>query len=160
MPTEPLKVLFVCMGNYCRSPSAEGLFLKMLQEQGLTTRVHVDSAGTHDYHVGDAPDPRSQRAAKQRGIDLSALRGRQIDERTDFAEFDYILPMDKHNHANLYAICPPEHRHKIRLFMTFAPERAVAEVPDPYMTGEFSYVLDLLEAACAGLLTDIKQRLE
>jgi protein-tyrosine phosphatase len=156
-----IRVLFVCTGNICRSPSAEGLFFHKLAEAGLSDRVKVDSAGTHDFHVGDAPDPRAQAAASRRGYDLSRLRGRQVIRR-DFLEFDYVLAMDQYNMKALAPICPPEQAHKLKLFMEFAPDAAELEIPDPYQGEEedFEYVLDRLEAAADGLLAHLRQRLE
>src|SRR5215467_7453922 len=109
-----IAVLFVCTGNICRSPSAEGLLLQRVAAAGLTDRIKVDSAGTHDYHVGDAPDLRAQQAAARRGYDLSRLRGRQVIRR-DFIEFDYVLAMDQHNLKALAPICPREHAGKLKL---------------------------------------------
>ena len=156
-----IRVLFVCLANICRSPSAEGMFLKRVAAAGLSDRIKVDSAGTHDYHVGDAPDPRAQEIAARRGYDLSGLRGRQVIRR-DFIEFDYVLAMDQMNLKALKPICPREHAGKLKLFMEFAPGAVDLEVPDPYGGEEqdFEYVLDLLESAGAGLLAHLRQRLE
>jgi len=155
-----IKVLFVCLGNICRSPSAEGVFRKLVEEQGLLDQVEIDSAGTHAYHVGSAPDDRAQEAARQRGIDMSALRGRRVDEG-DFYIFDYVLAMDESNEYHLREMAPAEEVHKVTLFLNFAPERSENEVPDPYYGGHsgFEHVLDLIEDASAGLLADIKTRL-
>ena len=154
-----VKILFVCMGNICRSPTAHGVFLKMLQDQLVTHLVEVDSAGTHAYHIGKAPDERSRVAALRRGVDLSPLRARQV-EPVDFQIYDYILAMDDENLQNLEMICPREQRTKLRLFMEFAPQMKKREVPDPYYGGSsgFEQVLDLVEAAADGLLQEIKQR--
>ena len=156
-----IRVLFVCTGNICRSPTAEGLFLHHVAEAGLSDRIKVDSAGTHDYHVGDAPDPRAQEAANRRGYDLSKLRGRQVIRR-DFLEFDYVLAMDQHNLKALAPICPPEQAHKLKLFMEFAAGAEDLEVPDPYGGSEedFECVLNLLEAAAEGLLAHLREELE
>ncbi|MEK7190720.1 MAG: low molecular weight protein-tyrosine-phosphatase, partial [Pseudomonadota bacterium] len=121
-----IRVLFVCLGNICRSPTAEGAFRKLVQEQGLAKHVEIDSAGTHAYHVGAPPDARAQQAARQRGIDLSGLRGRQATAR-DIEQFDYVLAMDRENHENLLDICPDGLEHKVRLFMEFAPARPEKE---------------------------------
>lgn len=156
-----IRVLFVCLGNICRSPTAEGAFRKLVQEQGLAKHVEIDSAGTHAYHVGAPPDTRAQQAARQRGIDLSGLRGRQATAR-DIEQFDYVLAMDRENHENLLDICPDGLEHKVRLFMEFAPARPEKEVPDPYFGGPagFDRVLDMIEEAAAGLLKDIRKCLK
>lgn len=152
-------VLFVCLGNICRSPTAEGVFRKLVSEAGMAHRIRVDSAGTHAYHVGDPPDARAQQAAARRGIDLSGLRGRQATRR-DFEEFDYLLAMDRENLDNLLGIAPPRLRTRARLLLEFAPECGFIEVPDPYWGGAsgFERVLDLVEAAATGLLEDIRRR--
>lgn len=149
----PIKILFVCMGNLCRSPMAEGVFKHYVTEAGLAQRIVSDSAGTHDYHVGDPPDPRAQRASERRGYDISGLRGRQVSRR-DFGEFHYVLAMDEVNLRLLLRLCPQEHVHKVRLFMEFAADPALREVPDPYYGGAegFERVLDMAEQAAQGLL--------
>jgi protein-tyrosine phosphatase len=154
-----VKVLFVCLGNICRSPTAEGVFRHLVERTSLTGHIEIDSAGTHAYHVGEPPDSRAQAAAARRGIDLSGLRGRQATRR-DIEEFDYILAMDRENYTNLRAICPAGLEHKVRLFLEFAPDRPEREVPDPYFGGEsgFDRVLDMIEEAADGLLADIRQR--
>ena len=156
-----VRILFVCLGNICRSPTAEGVFRKRVTEAGLAGRIEIDSAGTHAYHVGAPPDARAQQAARQRGIDLSGLRGRQATVR-DIEQFDYVLAMDRENHENLLDICPDGFEHKIRLFMEFAPTRSEREVPDPYFGGPagFDRVLDMIDEAAAGLLEDIRKRLK
>lgn len=155
-----IKVLFVCLGNICRSPSAEGVFRKLVEEQQLHHHIEIDSAGTHAYHVGSAPDERAQEAARRRGIDMSKLVGRRVDEG-DFYVFDYILAMDESNQYHLHEMAPAEEAHKIKLFLDYAPERKEREVPDPYYGGHsgFEHVLDLIEDASEGLLTEIKTRL-
>lgn len=155
-----VRVLFVCLGNICRSPTAEGVFRKLVQERGLAQQIEIDSAGTHAYHVGAPPDARAQQAARRRGIDLSGLRGRQATAR-DIEQFDYVLAMDRENHENLLDICPDGLEHKVRLFMEFAPARSEKEVPDPYFGGPvgFDRVLDMIEDAAVGLLDDIRKRL-
>ncbi|MFQ5938186.1 MAG: low molecular weight protein-tyrosine-phosphatase [Acidiferrobacterales bacterium] len=152
-----VKVLFVCLGNVCRSPTAEGVFRKLLQTAKLGQWVTVDSAGTHAYHLGEPPDPRAQAAAARRGVDLSRLRGRKATTR-DFHEFDYIIAMDRENYAFLRTHCPQQLTHKIRLFMEFAPQYPEDEVPDPYFGGSagFDRVLDMIEDAAAGLLSEIR----
>jgi protein-tyrosine phosphatase len=154
-----IRVLFVCLGNICRSPTAEGVFRKLVVEEGWAERIEIDSAGTHAYHVGAAPDARAQAAARRRGVDLSALRGRQARAQ-DFERFDYVLAMDRENRDNLLAICPGGLEHKLRLYMEFAPGRAEDEVPDPYYGGPggFDRVLDMVEEAARGLLEDIRRR--
>ncbi|MDH4188370.1 MAG: low molecular weight phosphotyrosine protein phosphatase [Nitrospira sp.] len=154
-----VKVLFVCLGNICRSPTAEGVFRKVVAEAGLQTHIEIDSAGTHAYHVGAPPDTRAQAAARRRDIDLSGLRGRRATD-SDIERFDYILAMDAENRSNLLAICPAGLEHKIRLFLEFAPDRPEREVPDPYYGGEkgFERVLDMIEEASQGLLVDIRNR--
>ena len=152
-----VKILFVCLGNICRSPTAEGVFRQVVQRAALTELITIDSAGTHAYHVGDPPDARAQAAAARRGIDLSGLRGRQAIAR-DIKEFDYILAMDRENLSNLRAICPPGLENKLRLFLEFAAARPEKEVPDPYFGGEsgFDRVLDMIEDAADGLLVHIR----
>lgn len=132
--------------------------MKMLQEQSLGHLVEVDSAGTHAYHIGKAPDERSRLAASRRGVDLTPLRARQV-EAMDFHRFDYVLAMDDDNLQHLEMICPADQRGKLRLFMEFAPHMKKREVPDPYYGGSsgFEQVLDLVEAAAQGLLREIKE---
>jgi len=154
-----IKVLFVCLGNICRSPTAEGVFRKLVQEQNLARQIEIDSAGTHAYHVGEPPDERAQAAALCRGIDISGLRGRRAVAE-DIRTFDYVLAMDRENFENLRAICPMGLESKIRLFLEFAPNRPEKEVPDPYFggTGGFDRVLDMIEEAALGLLEDIRHQ--
>jgi len=151
-----IRVLFVCTGNICRSPSAEGVFRALVVEHGLSGRIEADSAGTGDWHVGEPPDERSQEAALRRGIDLSALRGRQVG-RGDFDRFDLILAMDKGHVRALQRLAPPGAQDKVRLFLDYAPGEKGRDVPDPYFGGGagFDRVLDMIEAGCAGLLADI-----
>ncbi len=150
---EKVKVLFVCMGNICRSPTAEGVFTHLVQNRKLAHRFSIDSAGTHAYHIGDAPDLRSQKAALERGIDISHLRGRKVIFG-DFEDFDFLLAMDDDNHALLINACPKQHQHKIHYFLNFAPQLKTREVPDPYYGGGqgFERVLDMIEAASDGFL--------
>lgn len=154
---EPVRVLFVCMGNICRSPSAEGVFRQALAQAGLEHAIEVDSAGTHDYHVGNAPDPRACAAASSRGIDIGGLRARRVTA-ADFKRFDYVLAMDDYNLEELSALAPAGARARLGLLMAYAPSYP-QEVPDPYYGGKhgFEMVLDMLEAACAGLLQEIQQ---
>ena len=153
-------VLMVCMGNICRSPTAEGVFRHLVRREGLQDRIHVDSAGTHDYHVGAPPDERSSRHAALRGYDLSALRARQVQAR-DFERFDLLLAMDWQNLELLQEDCPDAHRHKLRRLMEFAPAELGEVVADPYYGGRqgFETVLDHVEAACQGLLRHLKGEL-
>lgn len=155
---EKISILFVCMGNICRSPTAEGVFRKLAREAGLEDRLHIDSAGTHSYHIGSPPDARAGAAAIGRGYDLSSLRGRQVAGR-DFIDFDYILAMDRDNLANLQSICPPEHARKVSLFLEFSANFSEREVPDPYYGGPqgFEHVLDLVEDAARGLLQKLER---
>lgn len=158
--TSPAKIsiLFVCMGNICRSPTAEGVFRQRAQRHALATKLHIDSAGTDGWHAGSAPDVRSQQHARQRGYDLSAQRARQV-RAADFADFDHILAMDHDNLARLHAKCPPEYRHKLALFMRYAPHTGSEVVPDPYFgDGQgFEQVLDYCEQASDGLLDALRQ---
>ena len=149
-------VLFVCTGNICRSPTADGVMRRMVRDAGLARGVRVDSAGTHDYHVGEAPDARAQEHARRRGYDLSGLRARQVVVE-DFESFELILAMDRGHLAILRRIAPPQHRHKLRLFMEFAEGWQAEEVPDPYYGGPagFERVLDMVEAAARGLLAEL-----
>ncbi len=153
-------VLFCCMGNICRSPTAEGVFRRHVVSAGLENRIRIDSAGTHAYHVGRAPDLRSQAAAAVRGYELGNIRARQIVQQ-DFAEFGYILAMDKGNLAELKRVVPREYRAKPGLFMNYGVRQAGSEVPDPYYGDleSFEQVLDMVEDGCAGLLSAIKKKL-
>lgn len=147
------QVLFVCMGNICRSPTAEGVLRKLVEDADLRCRVVVDSAGTHDYHVGEPPDPRAQAAARRHGYDLSRLRARQV-VAVDFERFDLLLAMDFNNLAALRAICPVEHEAKVGLLMPYASKRKASIVHDPYYRSakDFDLVLKCIEDACEGLL--------
>jgi protein-tyrosine phosphatase len=140
-----IKVLFICMGNICRSPTAEAVFRHYVESAGWSEHILIDSAGTHDYHVGDPPDTRALRAAQQRGYDMSKLRGRQVAAE-DFRHFDYVLAMDSTTQA--------------RLFLDYARHHAEHEVPDPYYGGAdgFERVLDMVEDAAQGLLEEIRQQ--
>ena len=157
----PISVLFVCMGNICRSPTAHGVFRYKVAELGLSASVAVDSAGTHDFHPNAPPDERSRAHATRRGYDLSDLRARQI-QRTDFEKFDLILVMDMENLACVKDECPPAYAHKIRRLTEFCLDHDAPVVPDPYYGGAngFDHVLDLVEDACEGLLVAISFKLK
>ncbi|MCF6319492.1 MAG: low molecular weight phosphotyrosine protein phosphatase [Proteobacteria bacterium] len=152
-----INVLFVCMGNICRSPSAQGVFEKYVDDNGLKNQFSIDSAGTHSYHVGGKPDSRSVQSALIRDIDITHQRARKIAQ-TDFENFDYIVVMDNDNHMNVRMICPKKYQHKIHKMMAFSPSSKYTEVPDPYYGGDqgFELVLDLLENASIGLLQTIQ----
>jgi protein-tyrosine phosphatase len=160
MQSFPVKVLLVCMGNICRSPTAEGVLRDKLRTAGLASRVQTDSAGTHDYHIGKPPDRRAQGAARRRGYDLSALRARQVGVQ-DFADFDLILAMDQDNYLSLMQLCPESYRHKVRLFLSYSHSFPDQEVPDPYYggSGGFDVVLDMVEDAVEGLIASLADNL-
>lgn len=153
-----IRILFVCMGNICRSPSAEGVFRDLVREAGLEGEIDIDSAGTHGYHVGRPPDERSRAAALARGRDISDLRARQV-ALSDFAAFDYVLSMDDANHAHLMSLAPAAARERIWPFLDFAIDYSERSVPDPYYGGEqgFEHVLDLIEDASRGLLAHLRR---
>lgn len=153
----PVRVLMVCMGNICRSPTAHGALQKMVLDAHAWQALEVDSAGTHGYHVGRPPDARAQRHAAARGYDLSHQRARQL-VREDFAAFDLVLVMDAANEAAARALCPPHLRTRIHRLADFCAAHDAREVPDPYYGGEagFEQVLDLVEDACRGLLARLR----
>jgi protein-tyrosine phosphatase len=153
------RILFVCMGNICRSPIAEGVFRKLVRERAPHLQVEIDSAGTHAYHVGEPPDRRAIAAAERRGIDLSGLRARTVDE-ADFGRFDLLVAMDQLNREVLLDRSPDEYRERIRLMLEFAPSTDIDDVPDPYYGGPvgFEHVLDLVEEASKGLLDELLAR--
>ena len=157
--TKQVSVLFVCMGNICRSPTAEGVFRHLLQQEGHDNWIFTDSAGTHAYHIGEQPDSRAQQTARNRGIDLSDLRGRKAI-KNDFEEFDYVLAMDDDNYQILESKCPAGLEDKLSLFLDFSKEYSETQVPDPYYGGDqgFEHVFDLVESASRGLLDDITKR--
>lgn len=157
--SKKISVLFVCMGNICRSPTAEAVFRHYVESAGLSEHILIDSAGTHDYHIGDPPDARAERAARQRGYDMGDMRGRQV-EAEDFRRFDYVLAMDQANLANLQRIAPGDSEAKARLFLEYARHHAEREVPDPYFGGAdgFERVLDMVEDAAEGLLQHIRKQ--
>jgi len=153
-----IKVLFVCMGNICRSPTAEGVFRHTVHEAGLADKISTDSAGTHAYHIGSEPDHRAQAASRNRGIDLSDLRGRQVNP-SDFTEFDYVLAMDHSNHADLLEVAGGA-ADNLHMFLEFADNFNEQEVPDPYYGGAqgFENVLNMVEDASLGLLKHIQSK--
>ncbi len=153
-----VNVLFVCLGNICRSPSAEGIFRACVEREGLSDQIAIDSAGTGNWHVGNPPDSRAQAAAKRRGIDISGLRGR-VAQATDFHHFDYVLAMDHENLSDLARICPPGKEDRLALFLDFAPALGHRHVPDPYYGGHqgFEHMLDLIEGGSQGLLAHIRR---
>jgi len=156
-----MRILFICMGNICRSPTAEGVFRRLVQERAPHLPLEIDSAGTHDYHVGDPPDPRAVAAAARRGIDLRSLRARQVSD-DDFESFDLILAMDRLNYVTLLERAPDVLHERIRLFMDYARDTSAKDVPDPYYGGPlgFEQVLDLAEEAAAGLLDEVMAAME
>jgi protein-tyrosine phosphatase len=166
LPRASVRVLLVCMGNICRSPMAEGMLRKYLEERGAARGeplpVHIDSAGTHGYHVGAAPDARATAAAARRGIEIGSLRARQVTVE-DFDVFDLIVAMDEDNLADLRDLADPDHHGKLRLLLDFAPlATPTRSVPDPYYGGMsgFERVLDLVEQAMAGLVDEIERLVE
>lgn len=162
LPDDPavrkdINVLFVCMGNICRSPMAEGVFQNLIEKHSLAARIGTDSAGTHAYHTGEPPDSRAQAVAARRGYSLERLRARKV-RASDFRQFDLILAMDHQNRESLRARCGQTHRHKVRLMLEFARHVECEEVPDPYYGGldGFEAVLDMIEDACSALLEHIQ----
>jgi protein-tyrosine phosphatase len=158
-PQDKVKVMFVCMGNICRSPSAEAVFHYHIQTSGLKDYVEVASSGTHDYHVGHPADARSHQAALDRGIDMGTHRAQHF-KKEHFAQYDYILVMDRANYDHVMHMCPNGFQDRVHYFLDFAPQLNVKEVPDPYFGGAegFENVLDLIEAASAGLMSEIRDR--
>jgi len=154
------RILMVCMGNICRSPTAEVVCREYVRKNGLGAKVEIDSAGTHGYHVGESPDGRTQRAAALRGYDLSQLRARKVAPQ-DLDYFDLILAMDKSNLDNLQRMSRPEHQEKIRLFMSYASHFDDEEVPDPYygLGHGFDLVLDMVEDAASGVVAELQKKL-
>ncbi len=152
----PVRVLFVCAGNICRSPTAEAVLRVLAQRHAPQLLLEIDSAGTHSLHAGDAPDPRAQAVAIARGVDMSGLRARPLT-REDFERFDWILVMDRYNHAAARRIAPAGYRGRVRMLMEFAPHLGVREVPDPYYGEEkdFERVFELAEQATRGLLREL-----
>ena len=153
-----VRVLFVCMGNICRSPTAEAVFREVVRREARGLDILVDSAGTHAYHVGEPPDTRAITAARRRGVGMESLRARVVS-REDFLRFDYLLAMDQQNLEHLERLAPAGHQARLQLFLEYAPEAGLHEVPDPYYGGEtgFEQVLDLVEAASRGLLATLRR---
>jgi len=159
-PRDPdFRILFVCMGNICRSPTAEGVFRHIAAVEAPELVLEIDSAGTHAYHVGEPPDPRAQRAAERRGFSLADIRARRV-AADDYSRYDLIVAMDKLNVTLLEESSPDEYRDRIKLFLAYAPQLGRAEVPDPYYGGSngFELVLDLVEDASRGLLSHLRAR--
>jgi protein-tyrosine phosphatase len=155
-----VRVLFVCLGNICRSPVSQGIFEELVRREGLQDEIEADSAGTHSYHVGHPPDQRAQRSASHRGLDIGSQRARRLSPE-DCRKFDYILFMDEENRRLVEPLCEGAgSRAEVRPFLDYASQRAETEVPDPYYGGPegFEYVLDLVEEASEGLLEDIRER--
>ncbi len=154
---EKIKVLFICMGNICRSPTAEGVFVKLIKDQQLDTYFTVDSAGTHAHHIGEAPDLRSQKAALERGIELAHLRSRKVTY-ADFENFDYLLVMDDDNYSILYQSCPEPYKDKIQYLLDYAPHLTERQVPDPYYGGSYGFeqVLNKVEMGAVGFLNTLR----
>lgn len=161
VPNVDMKILFCCMGNICRSPTAEGVVRARLEAAGLAGRVEVASAGTHAHHIGCRTDPRALAVAAARGVDLSRIRARRVSA-DDFVRYDLIYAMDRDNLRNLERSCPDDLRHKLALFLRHAERFDLDEVPDPYYGGPagFERVLDLIEDAADGLVRDLRQRLK
>jgi protein-tyrosine phosphatase len=159
-PAAKISVLFVCMGNICRSPTAEGVFRHFVEAESLQDLVHTDSAGTHAYHTGERPDRRARAAAERRGYSLEGIRARRVTDM-DFETFDFIVAMDDDNLEMLREAADDEHHRKLSLFLDFAEHSHFREVPDPYYGGAagFERVLDLVEDASRGLLESVKQKL-
>lgn len=151
-----MSVLFVCTGNICRSPTADAVLRGMAAQAGVNLRV--DSAGTHGYHIGEAPDPRTQKAALHHGVDMAFLRARKI-EGADFERFDYLIAMDNGHYAAMQRMSPPQHAHKLRLFLDALPQHQGQDVPDPYYGSarDFDHVFTLISAGCEALLQELKR---
>lgn len=150
------RILFACLGNICRSPMAEGVFRRVAEDAGVLHLFEIDSVGMGDWHKGEAPDTRAQKAALSRGADISGQRSRKV-EIEDFETFDLILAMDGSNISDMHEIAPLKTRHKIRRFLDYAPHLGTEDVPDPYYGGDagFDHALDLIEAAAEGLLAEL-----
>lgn len=152
-----IRVLFVCLGNICRSPTAEGVFRDLVSREGLSDKIETDSCGTSGWHKNDPPDSRAQEEARHRGIKIDDLKSRKTLD-SDFSDFDFIIAMDHNNFDTLHVKCPKMYTSKIHMFLSFAPEIGIAEVPDPYYGGPdgFSDVFDMIDTASRGLLQHIR----
>jgi protein-tyrosine phosphatase len=150
------RLLFICLGNICRSPMAEGVFRRVAEEEGVADRFEIDSAGMGEWHIGQAPDTRAQAAALNRGMDISTQSARQVTQ-ADFDRFDLLLAMDGSNFAELTQLAPKSARHKVRRFLDYAPHLSTQDVPDPFYGGSegFDHALDLIEEAARGLLAEL-----
>lgn len=155
-----MKILFVCMGNICRSPTAHGLFLSLIRKQQLDEIIEVDSAGTHSWNIGNSPDLSAQMIARQHGVDLTDLRARRVVQE-DYDYYDYIVAMDKSNLANMLAECEKYNRYKLKLLLEYANDTEITEVPDPYGAGMdgFETVYGLIEQGCLGLLRTVQKEM-
>lgn len=151
------KVLFVCLGNICRSPTAQGVFESLVKDKGISGEFLIDSAGTHGYHVGRSPDPRSTETAMLHGIDISSQKCRQVHE-VDFEIFDLVIAMDSSNYENLINICPREYHHKVTKLLKFSENKEIKDVPDPYHFSDdgFEDVYEIIRSGCVGLLQEIR----
>ena len=154
-----IKVLFVCLGNICRSPTAEGVFRRHIEDENLNYKIEVDSAGTSGWHINEPPDERAQLVAKNRGVELSSLRSRKVTAN-DFKVFNYIIAMDEQNLTDLNHSCPNEQKHSLSLLLTYAPELNRVDVPDPYYHGSFEEVFDMIELGSKNLLDHIKKNIK
>ncbi len=154
---KPVRVLFVCMGNICRSPTAHGVFQSLVDDNGLGQSIQVESAGTHSYHIGNPPDPRSQATARQRGVDLSTQRARRFVS-SDFRDYDYLLAMDSNNLADMLAIKPDDGNASAELMLVYSERFSEREIPDPYFGNDgFELVFDMIDDAARGLLRHIRE---
>jgi len=151
------KVLFVCMGNICRSPTAEGSFKSIVSKKELSDFFEIDSAGTHAYHIGNPPDKRSQHTARKYGVDLSNQRARQVHE-SDFYYYDYIIAMDTDNIEILRSICPADSQSQVKLLLNYLPDSSFQSVPDPYFEGKFDEVFEMVYEACTFFLENIVKK--
>ena len=151
------KVLFVCMGNICRSPTAEATFRSIVLKQELSDFFEIDSAGTHAYHIGNPPDSRSQKTARKHGVDLSNQRARKIHE-SDFFYYDYIIAMDTDNIEILKSMCPANSQSQIKLLLDYLPDSSFSSVPDPYFEGKFGEVFEMVYEACTSFLESLVKK--